>query len=282
MIADRSIGHGTPPSAETTATYPSWPRVLMYHSIARPVEDPNRICVSARRFSAQMRCLRRRGLRGVSMRELLRASGKDRASGLVGLTFDDAYEDFLGAAVPVLERYGFSATVFAIGGMLGGENTWDERPRMRLLGAAGLREAADRGMEVGSHGMTHARLAGVSRARLEREIFESRRVLGAVLDRDIEGFCYPYGSVDEAAALAARRAGYSYACACWTRVTDDLHDLPRSPVWEMDGPLMLAAKLNLFPAYFDRTSLPTQRKLDGIGRLAYRNAKRLARRLGVW
>ena len=280
MIFGKTADREPSPPTRTPAAYPPWPRMLMYHSIARPAEDPNRICVSPRRFAAQMRHLKRRGLRGVSARELLRASDEGRASGLVGLTFDDAYEDFLSAAVPALERYGFSATVFAVGGRLGGENLWDERPRMRLLDAEGLREAARRGMEIGSHGMTHADLSGVPQTLLEREVSESRRVLGEALDREIEGFCYPYGGADEAAVHAASRAGYSYACACWTRVTNDLHDLPRPPVWEVDGTLMLAAKLNLFPAYFDRASLPTQRRLDAAGRLAYRVARRLARRPG--
>jgi peptidoglycan/xylan/chitin deacetylase (PgdA/CDA1 family) len=221
----------------------------MYHAIARVADDPNRICVSPRRFEAQMRYLRRRGLRGVSVRELLQAAGTERAGGLVGLTFDDGYENFLYDAVPILERFGFSATVFAVGGMLGGENSWDEQPRMKLLGAEGIREAAMRGMELGSHGMSHTRLSGLQTARLEEEVVESRRVLGEILDEAVEGFCYPYGSVDGPAARAARRAGYSYACACWTRVESNVYDLPRPFVWEMDGPSMLAAKLKLFPMY---------------------------------
>jgi peptidoglycan/xylan/chitin deacetylase (PgdA/CDA1 family) len=201
-----------------------------------------------------MRYLKRRGLRGVSVRELLQAAGTEHAGGLVGLTFDDGYENFLYAAVPILERFGFSATVFAVGGMLGGENSWDERPRMKLLGAEDIREAAKRGMEIGSHSMSHTRLSGLQTARLEEEVVESRRVLGEVLDEAVEGFCYPYGSVDGPATRAARRAGYSYACALWTRVECNVYDLPRLFVWKIDGPSMLAAKLNLFPLYFEITS----------------------------
>jgi peptidoglycan/xylan/chitin deacetylase (PgdA/CDA1 family) len=233
---------------------PRWPRILMYHAIARVADDPNRICVSPQRFEAQMRYLKRRGLRGTSVRELLQVVGTKRAEGLVGLTFDDGYENFLYNAVPILERFGFSATVFTVSGMLGGENSWDERPRMRLLGAEGIREAAKRGMEIGSHGMSHTRLSGLQPARLEEEVAESRRVLGEILDEVVEGFCYPYGSVDGPATRAARRAGYSYACTCWTRVESNVYDLPRPFVWEIDGPSILAAKLKLFPLYFEITS----------------------------
>lgn len=230
------------------------PQVLMYHAIADVPNDPNRICVSPRRFEAQMGYLERRGLRGVSMRELLRATAVGRADGLVGLTFDDGYENFLRSALPTLESFGFSATLFVVGGMLGGDNAWDEEPRMKLLGEDGVREAARRGTEIGSHGMTHAGLSGIQTPRLERELGESRRVLGEVLGETVDGFCYPYGSLDGAAVRAARRAGYSYACACWTRAAGDAHDLPRMPVWNMDRPWMLAAKLRAFPLYSEITT----------------------------
>jgi peptidoglycan/xylan/chitin deacetylase (PgdA/CDA1 family) len=103
-----------------------------------------------------------------------------------------------------------------------------ERPTMNLLGTKGLRETAMRGTEVGSHGMSHIRLSGLPTARLEEEVTESRHVLGEVLDGPVEGFCCPNGSLDGAATQAARRAGYSYACATWyTRAESSICDLPR-------------------------------------------------------
>jgi peptidoglycan/xylan/chitin deacetylase (PgdA/CDA1 family) len=182
--------------------------------------------------------------------------------------------------LPILKRYGFTATVFAVGGMLGAENVWDDRPRMKLLGAEGIREVARRGMEVGSHGMSHIRLSGLPAARLEEEIVESRRLLGEVLDKEVEGFCYPYGSMDGVAARAAAGAGYSYACACWTRARGNLYDLPRPPVWEVDGPLMLTLKVKVFPSYFETTSRSTQNALDEAGRLVYSWTKYATRKLG--
>jgi peptidoglycan/xylan/chitin deacetylase (PgdA/CDA1 family) len=227
-----------------------------------------------------MRLLKRRGLRGVSVRELLQAGDTRRANGLVGLTFDDGYDNFLYHALPILERYGFTATVFVVSGMLGAENTWDEQPRMRLLGVEGIREVAKRGMDIGSHGMRHIRLSGLPAEQLEKEIVESRRVLGEILDKAVEGFCYPYGSVDDAAVQSARQAGYTYACATWTRVESSLYDLPRPPVWEIDGPLMLAAKLNAFPLYFESASLPIQKIVDKVGKMVHSRAKPVLRRLG--
>src|SRR5918999_3800 len=138
-----------------------WPPILMYHAVARHPYDPNNVCVSPGRFKAQMLYLKRRGLRGVSVDELTRAIGRGEAESLVGLTFDDGYENFLHAALPVLKACGFNATVFVLGGMLGEKNLWDKAPRMRLLDADGVREVAARGVEIGTHGMSHVRLPGL-------------------------------------------------------------------------------------------------------------------------
>ena len=120
------------------------PFVLMYHSVAEETQDPYAITVSPVRFDRQLRWLHRRGLRGVSMRELLAAADRGDAARLVGLTFDDGYADFANNAMPVLRRYGFGATVYVLAGKLGGRNDWDVRgprkPRERCRARAGARE----------------------------------------------------------------------------------------------------------------------------------------------
>jgi peptidoglycan/xylan/chitin deacetylase (PgdA/CDA1 family) len=223
----------------------------MYHSISRPEVDYDPLCTSPERFETQMRYLERHDLRGVSMRELNSALNAGEATGLVGVTFDDAYEDFLEAAVPTLEKLGFSATVFVIAGMLGSENTWDHgggpRSQLKLLGAEGIREVSERGMEIGSHSVTHPRLSGLDSETLVREVEDSRRMLGEIVSAPIEGFSYPYGDVDGPAVRAARKAGYVYAVATKTQVEGGLHDWPRTYVGEKDSPLRFGLKLKVSP-----------------------------------
>jgi peptidoglycan/xylan/chitin deacetylase (PgdA/CDA1 family) len=173
------------------------------------------------------------------------------ARGLVGLTFDDGYEDFLSTALPTLETLGFSATVFVVAGMLGGENTWEHRggpvSRLRLLEADGVREVSERGMEVGSHSVTHPRLSGLDRETLIYEVGDSRQMLSEILNAPVEGFCYPYGNVDGPAVQAARRAGYAYAVATKKQVEGGLYDWPRTYVGEKDSLLRLGVKLKVSP-----------------------------------
>ncbi len=224
-----------------------WPPILMYHAIARVSDDPNDVCVSPEKFEAQMLHLKRRGLRGVSMNEFVRAVRRGNTGRLVGLTFDDGYENFLHAALPVLEKLRFTATVFVLGGMLGEMNYWDKGPRMRLLDAGSVREAAARGVEIGTHGMSHVRLPGLDAESLREEVEAGRRILGEVLGRPVEGFCYPYGNLDGPAIRAARRAGYLYAVGTKKSIEYGLYDWPRTYVGEKDSPLRLGVKLRASP-----------------------------------
>ena len=219
------------------------PVVLMYHSVTSYEEDPYLVTVSPERFDQQMRWLRRRGLRGTSMQDLFQARAGGDGCGLVGLTFDDGYADFAVHAVPILQRYGFTATVFPIAGLLGGDNAWDVKgPRKPLMTAGQVREVADAGMEIGSHGMRHVSLVSADDDVLTAEIEESRRIRQKASGQDVAGFCYPYGYVDRQAVERVRAAGYAYGCAIWRSDSTGLHALPRTYIGDSDTGARLWAK----------------------------------------
>jgi peptidoglycan/xylan/chitin deacetylase (PgdA/CDA1 family) len=219
------------------------PAVLMYHSVSPYTDDPYLVTVSPARFRQQMDWLRLRGLRGVCVADLLGARARGGGAGLVGLTFDDGYADFMHYALPVLTRYGFTATVFALAARLGGTNTWDPAgPRKPLMTARQVRQAAEAGMEIGSHGLRHISLPSASRAALTAELENSRAVLQAASGQPVAGFCYPYGDTDQRVVDAVRTAGYSYGCAIWRGRCTSQHALPRVYVGDSDTSWRLWAK----------------------------------------
>jgi peptidoglycan/xylan/chitin deacetylase (PgdA/CDA1 family) len=220
------------------------PLVLMYHSVEAYDYDPYQVTVRPGRFDRQLRWLRRRGLRGVSMTELLRGRRAGRGDGLVGLTFDDGYADFLTEVLPALDRYGFTATVFVIAGALGGHNSWDEPgPRKALMTADGVRRAAGAGMEIGSHSLSHVRLPGINDSELVDEVDRSRQILTEVAGRAVTGFCYPYGGVGEREIRAVCAAGYDYACAVHASPLAGRHAVPRTFIGDRDTSARLFAKV---------------------------------------
>ena len=229
-----------------------WPPVLMYHAITQAVDDPKHICVKPEQFEAHMLYLKRHNLRGVSVEDLLSATMTGNAKGLIGLTFDDGYANFLHAAVPVLERLGFSATVFVVANKLGEDSSW-VTPQLKLLNEDQICEVAERGMEVGSHGMDHTKLSmNLDSASLRRQIVSSREILSSMLGEEIKGFCYPYGAVDDKVAQVVQHAGYAYACGVSTIGGirgGNIHNAPRIYIGNKDGALRFPAKLYAYSQY---------------------------------
>ena len=219
--------------------------VLMYHSIsASTAPDPHRLRVHPDRLDRHLRWLRRLGLRGVGLTELLRAQDRGAADRLVALTFDDGYTDFLDHAVPVLERHGMTATLYVVAGRMDGTNEWDTGPRLPIMGPDQVRAVAAAGHEVGSHTMTHARLAGADPGTLTTEVAGSRRVLEDVLQAEVASFCYPYGTHDPAAADAVQAAGYDNGCVIGDYSPGDRFTVPRCYVSPQDTVGHLVARMS--------------------------------------
>jgi peptidoglycan/xylan/chitin deacetylase (PgdA/CDA1 family) len=193
--------------------------ILMYHVVDVARSDAERrICCPPEEFARQMSYLADNGWRVLSLSDLV-AAIQDKSTlptRTVVITFDDGTACTLERAFPILARHGFPATVFVVAGLVGGKNEWmcrDGHPSRTMLSSAQLRELAGANVEVGSHTITHPRLAGLAANEVAREVFDSKLMLEDLLGRNVAHFAYPYGSYDEAALNAVRGAGYRAACS---------------------------------------------------------------------
>lgn len=212
------------------------PVILMYHSISPDDDDPFDITVRPARFEKQLRWLRRTGRTGTSVGQLLAAQHTGDARRLVGLSFDDGYADFIDYALPLLQRYGCTATMFVPADQLGKANDWDpEGPRKPIMTAQQLRQIADVGIEIGSHGFHHRSLPETSDLELADEIETSRARLQDITGQPVSGFCYPYGHLDARAVGSVQDAGYSYGCSVWPTEFTGQYALAREYMRESDS-----------------------------------------------
>lgn len=111
----------------------------------------------------------------------------------IALTFDDGFRDNLLHAAPIIAAHGLPATVFMIAGRMG-ECMGPDTKMDRLLSRDELRALHGMGISIGSHTLTHPRLALLSASEQKREIHESKDILEQVLGAAVTSFAYPFGS----------------------------------------------------------------------------------------
>jgi peptidoglycan/xylan/chitin deacetylase (PgdA/CDA1 family) len=269
--------------------------ILMYHSIS---DDPEsevhpyyRVCTSPQRFREHMQWLKEWGCRGVTLTEGLTWPGQAASPGLpspscgtsssrsrpVVLTFDDGFQDFYDQAYPILQEYGFSATVFLPTAFIGdtrrdflpaGRNAAGGRgDRSSVTGGVSsapgvasrscltwdeVRELHRHGIQFGSHTVTHPRLVELDWPKIQTEVAISKSEIEQHLGEAANTFCYPYAFPQTKRRFLGefeqllRDTGYT--CCATTRLgvanTDDHRfTLKRLPANSLDDERFLLAKL---------------------------------------
>jgi peptidoglycan/xylan/chitin deacetylase (PgdA/CDA1 family) len=176
-------------------------RVLMYHKINN--EPENSVTVPVSLFDEQLAQLGELGYTPVSLDDVLAyyVDGEALPPGAVLITFDDAYRDNLENAVPVLQRYGYPAVLFAPIGYLDGSRPLPHDEHLasrgilnRTLQWSDLADLDAAGVRVESHGIGHRPLADLEVDEAAREITLSKLRLEEALGRPVRAFAYVKGS----------------------------------------------------------------------------------------
>lgn len=188
--------------------------ILMYHRVAE--HDSSGFSTTPQRFESQIAFLRRRGFQGVGPWQIAQELHQPEIAPpanvrRICITFDDGYEDTYTTAWPILEKYGFRATIFLVSARVGQTNVWDH-PRgiapAALLSWTQAREMQRHGFAFESHGCTHAHLPTLTPAELQYELAVSHQTIEQEMGAPVGLFSYPYCEADEAVRHAVQRAGY--------------------------------------------------------------------------
>lgn len=215
------------PAPQGGVALPSAP-ILMYHYV-RSIDqaaDPLgwELSVAPELFEQHMAWLAQAGYTGVRMDLLARCMRGEPACPPrpVALTFDDGYADAYTAALPVLQRHGFTATFYIVSDFVGqpGYMSWEQLAALR-----------DAGMEIGAHSASHPDLTTLDAVELQRQVAQPKAEIEARLGVRVASFCYPAGRYSGAVLEAVRAAGYESATTTrWDNDYGDALTLPRRRV----------------------------------------------------
>lgn len=226
--------------------------ILMYHDISDPGEASGNpyyhTSTTVEAFAAQMDYLHRAGYRVTGLDDLVGGRMPPEKKSVI-ITFDDGLRTFFTRAFPVLERYGFTATVFLVTGCVE-EQGWFQQ--QRCLTWKEVRDLGKSGISFGSHTVSHPMLRVLDKKRLAHEVTQSRRMIEERTGRVVRYFSYPFAfpEEDKRFALSLKEllleAGYR---ACVTTSVGRTEPgtgrfyLGRIPVNSMDDPVLFRAKL---------------------------------------
>lgn len=228
--------------------------ILMYHSISKdsyydkhPFYQTH---TSPENFKTHMSLVSEHKYNVISLEEAVKLfiSGTDSSNSVV-ITFDDGYRDFLTEAWPVLQMYGFPATVFVSTGLVGRED--DVFLNKACLTWAEITELSLEGVYFGSHTVSHKKLGWLNIKDLKKEIIDSKKDMESNLNIAVTSFSCPYAfpdapSFNKIYREVLQEAGYEVAVT--TRigrasVKDSIFTLKRIPINDFDDPSLFLAKL---------------------------------------
>lgn len=174
--------------------------ILTYHSLD---ESGSVISTTPNVFRQQMKFLSENGYKVVSLNSLISSlqENNDSLSKTIALTFDDGFQNFYTEAFPILDEFGFKATVFLVTDFCGKNNVWagnpSDFPLSKLLSWNEIKELHNQGIEFGSHTLTHPDLTKISSKQTKSEITESKAKIEEILGSEVKTFAYPFGKFNQ-------------------------------------------------------------------------------------
>lgn len=134
----------------------------------------------------------------------------------VALTFDDGFHSVYEQAFPLLEDFGFSATLFLTTKYCGKHNDWPSQvhgiPKFPMLNWPQLTEMSRQVFEVQAHTKTHPYLSRTNTESMLGELVDSKNEIQDRLGKAVKFFAYPYGDYNSK-VLEVTRQCFDGACS---------------------------------------------------------------------
>ncbi|MDH4206274.1 MAG: polysaccharide deacetylase family protein [Desulfobacteraceae bacterium] len=184
--------------------------ILVYHNFSKKGSD--KTAVSQDDFEAQMKYLKQNGYHVVSIDQLLDFIDykEQLPEKSIVITFDDAWRSIFDIALPILIKYGFTATFFIYTDFIGGGKamTWKQIETLSKIG-----------FDIQCQTKTHRNLAVPKKNESFKEYFESiemeisypKKLIKNNLNIDCKYLAYPYGETNNLVIAMLKKHGYRAA-----------------------------------------------------------------------
>lgn len=217
--------------------------VLNYHQIND--KDHNALTVPVADFEREMAYLKADGYTSITPEQLSDhlKYGKPLPEKPVMITFDDGYRDNYTNAFPILQKYGFTASIFLVSDFMDRFDnylTWKQ-----------VQEMSEAGINMESHTLSHVELAGLPHDELYKQLMGGKLATEWKTLRFVKYMAYPCGNMDEAAMTAVKDCGYEGGFTVRYDLVhswDDAYEMPRVPIFGNVQGSFLRFKLRLHGA----------------------------------
>lgn len=117
------------------------------------------------------------------------------------ITFDDGNGSDYSLALPILLKFNAKAIFFIVTSYIGkaGYLSWDQ-----------VRGLHSKGMEIGSHSVSHPNFINLSKAQKLHELIRSKEIIENEINSKIFSFSVPYGIFDKETINCVFEAQYKY------------------------------------------------------------------------
>ena len=184
--------------------------ILVYHKFSKTRAE--KMTLTETDFDTQMNYLKQNNYHVISLDQLMdfldyKAPLPEKS---IVITFDDAWRSAYDIAVPILIKYGFTATFFIYTDFIGGG---------KALSWKNIKELSKSGFDIQCQTKTHRNLSIPKKNEsfkeyfnaIEEEIAYPKNLFKKMLDKDCRYLAYPYGETNNLVIAILKKYGYRAA-----------------------------------------------------------------------